>query len=374
MNIEKTALNLTQDLIRIPSESSKHTQTDADHPENKVTEFLASFCLTRSIDFELQEVKSGRNNFIAYFPKKNAPKLLIMAHADTVSASGMTKGFSGDIRDEKIWGRGACDDKGPLAAALSTLAGLQQQNTKLAYDVTFAATVDEECSMAGAAALAAKFDRWDLCIGLEPTELKIINAHKGVHRCKIITKGVACHSSAPENGHNAIIDMHAIMTDLQVLSLRIKRQQNPILGHPSLSITQILGGSSINIIPDYCEISIDTRLLPEQDPKQYTMQLEQLVEGRGEIIDLFWVSGIETDMSHKPIERLQNTISQCGYSPTPQTASYATDCSQLHRKGPCIVWGPGSISQAHHKDEYIEIAQIKDACRILQLYLSTEHK
>ncbi len=127
-----------------------------------------------------------------------------MAHSDTVSAEGMSKGFSGEIKENAIWGRGACDDKGPLAVALSTLAGLQQQNIKLAYDVTFAATVDEECTMAGAAALANTFGPWDLCIGLEPTELRLINAHKGVHRCKISTRGRAVHSSAPEQGQNAI--------------------------------------------------------------------------------------------------------------------------------------------------------------------------
>nr|MBF0220618.1 M20 family metallopeptidase [Desulfobulbaceae bacterium] len=373
MNIEKTAISLTQDLVRIPSESSNHTESDPKHPENKVNEYLASFCITRAIDFELQEVTAGRNNFIAYFPKKNAPKLLITAHADTVSASGMTKAFSGDIADDKIWGRGACDDKGPLAAALSTLAGLQQQNRKLAYDVTFAATVDEECSMAGAAALATKLDPWDLCIGLEPTELTIINAHKGIHRCKISTRGVAAHSSTPDRGRNAIIEMHAIIADLQVLGLRIKRQHNSVLGEASLAITQIKGGSSVNIIPDYCQISVDTRLLPEQDPKQYTMQLEQLVGGRGEIKDIFYAGGIETDINHKPISRLQNAIAQCGYNPTPQAASYATDCSKLIKKGPCLVWGPGSISHAHQNDEHIEITQIKDACRILQMYLSAEH-
>jgi acetylornithine deacetylase len=370
MNIAQAAIILTQDLIKIPSESSNHTQTEATHPESKVNEFLASFCITRGVDFELQEASPGRNNFVAHFPKKNAPKLLIMAHSDTVSAKGMAKGFSAEIKDEKIWGRGACDDKGPLAAALCTLTGLQQQNIKLAYDVTFAATVDEECSMAGSAALATKYTAWDLCIGLEPTELRLINAHKGVHRCKITTKGLASHSSSPEQGRNAILGMHAIINDLQVLEFRLKRQRDSELGKASLAITQIQGGSSINVIPDHCEISIDTRLLPLQDPELYTKQLEQIVGMRGTVEPLFIARGIQTDIEQEHIKKLQHAVSQCGYSSEAGVVSYATDCSQLVNKGPCIVWGPGSIAQAHQQDEYIEIAQIKDACRILQMFLS----
>jgi len=370
MDIAQTAINLTRDLVKIPSESSNPTATEAMHPETKVNEFLTSFCFTRGVDFELQEVAAGRNNFIAHFPKKNAPKLLIMAHSDTVSAPNMVKGFSGEIKEEKIWGRGACDDKGPLAAALCTLTGLHQQNIKIAYDVTFAATVDEECTMAGSAALAAKYKTWDLCIGLEPTELKLITAHKGVHRCKISTKGLACHSSSPEHGRNAILEMHALINDLQVLEFRLKRQKSTELGRASMAITQIQGGSSINIIPDHCEISIDTRLLPSQDPELYTKQLEQLIGMRGKVEPLFIARGMQTNIEQKYIKRLQHAVSQCGYSSDPESVSYATDCSQLVTRGPCIVWGPGSIAQAHQQDEYIEIAQIKDACRILEMFLT----
>ena len=108
------------------------------------------------------------------------------------------------------------------------------------------------------------------------------------------------------------------------------------------------------------------------DPDLYTKQLEQLVGIRGEVETLFIARGIQTEVEHEPVKKLQEAIAQCGYSPSPETASYATDCSQLINKGPCVVWGPGSITHAHQLDEHIEIAQIKDACRILQMFLSSK--
>lgn len=372
MNIDQAAITLAQQLVQIPSESSHQTQSDLVASEKRVNEHLASFCITRGVNFELQEVTPGRNNFIAHFPRKNAPKLLILAHSDTVSAKGMSKGFAGAITDNRLIGRGACDDKGPLAAALATLTGLHREKTQLAYDVTFAATIDEECSMAGSAALAKSPSTWDLIIGLEPTELKLINAHKGIHRCTITTKGLAAHSSEPKHGRNAILAMHAIINDLQVLEFRLKRQQDTVLGRASLAITQIQGGTSANIIPDHCQITVDTRLLPSQDLDLYAKQLQKVVGLQGDLETVFMARGIQTDIDQQYISKLQHAIDSCGHDPKPGVASYATDCSQLTHKGPCIVWGPGSISQAHQLNEYIDLGQIKDACRILHMFFTSK--
>ena len=360
---------LLQELIRIPSESSDQTQTSAANPEQALVSHLTGLCASLGVIHEVQEVRPGRPNFIVRFPTPGAPRLLIVAHLDTVSASGMEDPFSGRIRDEKIYGRGACDDKGPLAAALSTLLQLHRQQKRLRCDVTFAATVDEECSLAGAAVLKQKISSWDLCLCLEPTSLKIIKAHKGVYRCRITARGKAVHSSTPKLGHNAILGMVEIINDLQLFGYRLGRHKNPELGRASLAITQIKGGTSINTIPDRCEISVDIRLLPEHHPPMVANAIRQLVGHRGTVEDLFVAHGLQTDMDKPLIRCFQETLEAAGLPADGVTASYATDCSQLQDSGPCIIWGPGHIEHAHQQDEHIELAQIKKACQLLVAFL-----
>ncbi len=368
IDVEQT-ISLIQELIRIPSESSGQTETAAACPEKALVTHLAGLCSTLGITHEVQEVKPGRENFIAHFPTPGAPRLLIVAHLDTVSAAGMAGPFLGIISDERIWGRGACDDKGPLATALSTLLQLHEQHQQLRYDVTFAATVDEECSLAGAAALKRQIAAWDLCLCLEPTNLKIVKAHKGVYRCLITALGKAVHSSTPELGENAIIGMIEVIHDLQIFGYRLSRKKNPDLGKATLAITQIKGGTSINTIPDRCEISVDIRLLPEHHPPLVGSAIQQLIGTRGTVDDLFIARGMQTDMDNPLIREFQQALRATGHPEEAVTAGYATDCSELHDNGPCIIWGPGDISQAHQLDEHIEISQIEAACEVLAAFL-----
>lgn len=364
---------LTQALIRIPSESSGQTATAADCPEQALVAHLAGLCAPRGLAWEVQEVRPGRENFIVHLPNPGAPRLLIVAHLDTVSAAGMDAPFLGQLSEGKIWGRGACDDKGPLATALSALLQLHDQGQPLRFDVTFAATVDEECSLAGAAALKRKIPAWDLCLCLEPTGLKIVKAHKGVYRCRISTRGKAVHSSAPELGQNAIIGMVEVIHDLQLFGFRLSRRKNPELGKATLAITQIKGGTSINTIPDHCQISVDIRLLPEHHPPLVGNAIRQLLGHRGTVDDLFTARGMQTDMDQPLIREFQQALQAAGHSGEAVTAGYATDCSELLDNGPCIIWGPGHIDHAHQRDEHIEVSQLQEAGQVLAAFLGGTH-
>lgn len=366
------AVALIQKLIRIPSESSGQTETDGACPERALATYLAGLCAAQGVSHEVREVRPGRPNFIARFPRPGAPRVLIVGHLDTVSAAGMDEPFSGVVREEKIWGRGACDDKGPLATALSTLLQLYGQGRELRYEVIFAATIDEECSLAGAAALREWIGSWDLCLCLEPTGLKVVKAHKGVYRCRITAHGKAVHSSAPELGHNAILTMMAIIKDLQLFEFRFTRHKNPELGKGSLAVTLIRGGTSINIIPDHCEISVDIRLLPEHFPPMVANAIRQMVGQRGMVEDLFVARGMQTEMDSPLIREFQETLRSGGYPEEGEVAGYATDCSELQDGGPCIIWGPGHIAEAHQLTEHIEIEQVKSAAWILEAFLCQE--
>ncbi len=368
--IIQQAIATTRDLIQIPSESSSHTETSASSPEAGIVQYLHNVCVVENIKWMVQEALPGRYNFICRFPKSDAPKLLLLAHMDTVSALGMQTPFAASLEDNRILGRGACDDKGPLATAFSTLTGLTKQKVPLNYDVTLVGTVDEECSMSGAAMFAKIGESYDLCIALEPTGLQLINAHKGVYRFQVTTKGAAAHSSTPELGDNAIVKMQSIMGDLLEYGEKIGRQTDPELGNATLALTQVNGGTVINIIPDNCTLSVDIRLLPIQGPKETGDELKKLIGDRGSIRKIFAAKAIHSSLEEKQIQKFLQSIKQTGFSDQPTTASYATDCSKLTNKGPGIVWGPGYIDQAHKLDEYIEISQIEGACKILSHFLA----
>jgi len=363
-------VSLTRQLISIPSESSNQTRTDPAAPEKDMVALLNTLCREHGLVTEEQEALPGRNNVIIRFPRPGLPHLLITAHMDTVSAHGMDNPFDGIVADGQIHGRGACDDKGPMAAALAALLMLHNQKKPLDYDITFAASVDEECTMAGATRLAELVPNWDLCLALEPTNLRVIKAHKGVYRFLVKTSGRAAHSSTPDQGVNALHAMLPIIADLQRYDEELRRTLDPEMGGSFLSFTQLQAGSSLNIIPDACSLGVDVRTLPEIDPRQVVNDVQQIVGDRGVIEEAYLGGGIRTDMSLPLIRAFQACNVACGGGIDAITAPFATDCSKLTGKGPCIVWGPGDIAQAHKQEEYIDIDQLETACRVLQRFLA----
>jgi acetylornithine deacetylase/succinyl-diaminopimelate desuccinylase family protein len=368
--LTSVAINLTRELVLLPSESSGAVASVSRHPEQEVAARLVAFCKWHGLDAQLWPALEERSNVLVRIPRKGAPRVLLAAHMDTVSGKGMKEPFSGELREGKIWGRGACDDKGPLACAVATVAVLAAARREFFCDLTLAATVDEECTLAGAAALARETgDDFDLIIAFEPTGQRIVRAHKGDYRVRITTAGKAVHSSMPEQGINAITKMFELLAGLEELAEEFRQQPETDLGKPTLAVTTISGGSSGNIIPDRCEATVDIRLLPEMDIAQVAGRVERIVGDRGTVEVLFAGRGIRTAMENSAIRRLQECIRQHGGDPSPIIATYATDCSQLQDRGDCIVWGPGDVRYAHHVDEHIEISEIDSCCRILAAFL-----
>lgn len=363
-------LTLARALVRIPSESSDPIATDPTGPERQVVAYLAGVCREVGIEHRTSQVLPGRENLVIRLPNPGAPRLLIAAHLDTVSGRGMAQPFAGELREGCLWGRGACDDKGPLAAGLAAILDLHGLGIKPAFDVTFVGTVDEECTLAGAEQLAREIDGFDLCLALEPTDLKVINAHKGVYRCRVITRGKAVHSSHPEKGDNAILRLLPILADLQAFGAELAEKSHPRLGPATLAITKIQGGATLNMIPDSCEAVVDIRLLPEMTVAATGARIQALLAGRGEMDELFAGEGINTAMDNPLIDQFMTAIRAAGVEPGPITAAFATDCSRLHHLGPCLVWGPGDIAQAHQISEHIPVSQLLRATEILKIFLT----
>ncbi len=174
--------------------------------------------------------------------------------------------FEPRIDRGRLYGRGSCDVKGSMAAMLTAFARLVRERPTGSANVLLAFTVDEEFTHTGSSRLAEMDHKADLAIVAEPTSLNLVDCHKGALRWKIRTRGVACHSSTPHLGQNAIYRMRRVLEALETYADSLSESTpDPVLGPPSLSVGRIEGGQSVNVVPDWCEIEIDRRLIPGED-------------------------------------------------------------------------------------------------------------
>lgn len=364
------AARLTQELVRIPSESSTPTRTAAE-PERAMANALAARLAQAGLAARTWEAAPGRWNLDARLPRPGAPRLLLAGHLDTVSAQGMHDPFAGDLSGGEILGRGACDDKGPLAAAGTALALLIAEGRASAYDVTLLGTADEEAGMAGARAWAAEGSEQDLIIALEPTALRPVVAHKGVFRCALHAAGTACHSSCPERGSNAIVGMLGALAAVESLARELAMRHDPLLGAPTMTITGISGGTAINLVPDGCRAQFDIRLVPETDPAWVAGRIRELVGPLIRVEEIFSAPALARGGDrHGLAQRLRQALRTHGADDGETVAPWCSDASYLQGRGPCLVWGPGRIEHAHTVDERIAVGELDQAVDILRTFLT----
>ena len=377
-------LTLLQDLIAIPSVNPMgNTFSGPQYLEHKLTEWLVDFFQRLGVSCEVQDVADGRCNVIARLDIGPAfPTIMLEAHQDTVPVDGMTiEPFAPLVKNGRVYGRGACDVKGGMAAMLSAFARIVREDTNANTNVIISCTCDEEFTAKGARHLAqqwscdqdTKSSRPDFCIVAEPTDLNVIVAHRGVVRWKIQTHGRACHSSRPQDGHSAIYDMAHMITALEKYAdiLQNHSEPHPLCGSPSLSIGKITGGTSVNIVPDLCEIEIDRRSIPGECSTKLLEEMEQFLRSETSVDFTFlppWIDSpsLADDLNLELADKLLNTINSIVAQPrAKQGAWYGTDASTFAAAGvPAVVFGPGSIAQAHTADEWIEIDQLRLASEI----------
>jgi len=363
---------LLSDLVAIPSVNPMGRKLSGPGIlEGGMSDYLERWFLDLGVAVERREVAPGRSNVIArYDAPGGRRKVLFDAHQDTVPADGMTiPPFTPEVRDGKLYGRGSCDIKGGMAAMLTAFARLVRERPSGSAGVIMACTVDEEFTHIGSSDLAGSDHGADLAIVAEPTMLDIVDAHKGAVRWKIRTRGVACHSSTPELGDNAIYRMAGVVSGLaEYARILAGSDANPRLGPPSLSVGRIEGGVSVNVVPDWCEVEIDRRLNGLEAAGDGQAEVERFLRLR-----LGHLDGVEflrpfvrmpallptVDSPYLPA--LKDAIARVGgRDPQVLGVPYGTDAGPLGEAGlPCFVFGPGDIAQAHTKDEWIGLDQLR---------------
>src|SRR5947209_1901714 len=252
---------LLQDLVRLPSVNPMGRAVTGDiFYEHRVTAYLERFFIDLGVPYKRSPVAPLRDNIVARFESPGAKQtLLFEVHQDTVPVDGMTVDpFAGEVRDGKLFGRGACDVKGGMTAMLAAFARLVRDKPAGAANVLLACTVDEEHTFLGVQELMKGGVRADFAVVAEPTRLQVVDAHKGVVRGKVGTEGRACHSSRPDQGVNAVYRMGHVLPVVEEYAGRLMQSSShPRLGPPTLSVGRIDGGVSVNTVPDGCAIELD---------------------------------------------------------------------------------------------------------------------
>lgn len=353
---------LLQELIQIPSLNPDHASPQQAElaGEQRMADFLKIWLEGIGARVTLEQIEPGRPNLIARFaPMDGRPRILLGPHMDTVGIDNMTiPPFSGEIRDGKIWGRGASDTKGPMAAMLMGLKNNQAILNDLPVAVDFVAFMGEEASQYGSKHFAKHHAaEYAFAVVGEPTSMQVVHTTKGSLWAHLSASGISAHSSQPEKGENAILKLSRALLDLQeYLAPKLAAFTDEILGHSTMNIGVISGGLAPNIVPNSASAQIDIRQTPSLYCAGGALQLLREVIAELRLpIDLTYAHEnppMETDTETPYIKKLLATSPITGLAGAP----WFSDAAHLSAAGiPSICIGPGSIAQAHTKDEFIEI-------------------
>lgn len=353
--------------------------------EGRLTDHLMAYFRELGVPHQKIEVAPGRANVLARFEAPAGRRTVLLdAHQDTVPVDGMTiEPFVPLVKEGRLYGRGACDVKGGMAAMLAAFTRLVRERPAKASNVVLSCTCDEESTSLGVNDLTRLWtdparggsllsQRPDVAIVAEPTQLDIVVAHRGATRWKIKTTGRACHSSAPENGINAIYRMAKVVAALEAYAARLPRlvAAHPLCGPATLSVGRIEGGISVNTVPDWCTVEIDRRVVPGEDGwhvmDDVRAWLREQVEFPVEFLPP-WIVGMSLPDDHNgPLaDELLERIGPLAGPRRKIGVPYGTHASRIAAGGvPAVVFGPGDIAQAHTIDEWIEIEQLRLATEV----------
>jgi len=366
---KKSSVELLRKLIRIIT-------TNPPAEEIRLARYVADFLRKCGLKTELLPFGDKRANVAARIKGTGEmPSLIYSAHFDTVPVGKIPwefDPFSGVVHENRIYGRGAADMKGGMAAMMKAAQILAQSKVSLKGDLILAFTSGETSDLVGAWKLirAKKLvDAGAVLVG-EPTELNVYTAEKGALWLKTTTYGKTAHGSMQEYGENAILNMIEFLSKIKDFNFGVK--PHPLLGRPTLSIGKISGGVLINIVPDLCEALLDVRYLPEQDPKELFSSLKEIGKPKVKMEIIGDPKPpVETDPNSpfaktalEVVDKITGQKHQIGGAP------YFTDAAVLANelKIPAVIIGPAKTWMTHQPNEYVEISNFLNAIKIYILF------
>ena len=373
---------LAAELVRIPSHPRVPRQEEA------VAQHLAAWLRGHGVAVELVEVAPGRPNLLATVGNRaaDASHLLFCGHTDTVplNAGDPGHGFSGEVRDGRLLGRGAVDMKGPLAAMAAALVAVDGALDELGAGALLAAVVDEEMESLGAEALVRSGLRADAAVVGEPTGNRVALGHRGLEWLAIDFHGRAAHGGALERGVNAIVAASRLVALAeQRLAPVFASRRHPLLGPPTLNFGTIHGGDQPSTVAASCTLTLDRRSLPGESYAAIVGELEALLAEvehamPGLRTTLRRLEGGMATLEHVALETAaDHLLARAAFAArrfvlgdadddVPVAFPAWTDGALLATFAgiPTIVLGPGDLADAHSPRESIAVAELEQGAGI----------
>jgi acetylornithine deacetylase len=344
--------------------------------EGEIARYIAEWLERAGLEVELQESVTGRPNVVGIARGTGGGKtLLLNGHMDTVGVAGMTDGHQPRIEGGRLYGRGAYDMKGGIAACMLGIVEAKKQ--RLRGDVIFTGVIDEEYASLGTMDLAKRY-RADAAIVAEFTELQLILAHRGCVWLEVETIGKAAHGSRPDLGVDAIVKMGKVLTEMEKLDLRLRANPtHPMLGSGSLHASLIQGGQELSSYPERCLLSVERRTLPGETPEAVEGELRTIVENLHHS-DSAFAGVVRRGIDRAPLEtRADADIVQAIQAasvklldrPSPVAGvPFWTDAAVLSAAGiPSVLFGPSGTG-AHAVEEWVDLTSVRTCAEI---YLET---
>jgi acetylornithine deacetylase len=374
------AISLLRELVAI--DSVNPSLVPGAKGEGAIAEVVAQHLRRIGLDVEIQDVAPGRPNVVAVLEGRGAGRsLMLCGHVDTVGVEGMAAPFDPVERDGRLYGRGAQDMKGGVAAMIDAARVIAAEGLP-AGRLIIAAVVDEEYESLGADALVARW-RADAAVVTEPTDMQIAIGHKGFAWFEVETRGRAAHGSRPREGRDAIMRMGRVLSELERIDRALQAAPpHPLMGTASLHASIIGGGRELSSYPDRCTLKLERRTVTGETDACVRAEMEGMLERlraadaefEGSMTPLFSRPSYEVPVAHELPRALLSALHSLPDSakqslpdrerPQPDKhhdfvgMSFWTDAAVLGSAGiPSVLFGPGGAG-LHSVEEYVEVRDV----------------
>ncbi len=373
---QKETLALLKKLVSVNS-----VNPDMKGPgEGEIAEVVYEEMNRMGVRVRRQRVAKDRFNIIGTLRGEGGGRnLTLNGHLDTVGVENMTlPPFRPVVKEGCLYGRGACDMKGPVAAMIAAARAILEAGVRLRGDLVLTFVVDEEYMSRGMEQLV-RWVRADSAIVGEPTGLEVGVAHKGFVWLEAKCFGKPVHGSVPEAGIDAIMKMSNFLQGLRKLAESYRLRKHRLLGSPVIHTSMIEGGQDWAVVPGSCTLRFERRTLPGETPSDVVREIESVIGNvaardpsfRGEARLVFHGSPMEIGRDEPIVKSLRKAcVHVVGHEPKLVGMPFWTDAAILTDKAktPSCLFGPGDIHSAHTSDENIEL---KSVYRAAEIYAAT---
>ena len=374
--MEEPVIDLLRDLVAIDSVNPSLVPGAAG--EAQIAAVVADRLRQIGLDVHVSEVAPGRPNVVGVLEGRAAGRtLMFCGHVDTVGVEGMASPFDPEIRSGRLYGRGAQDMKGGVAAMIDAARMAVERGFEKGR-LIIAAVVDEEFASIGADAIATSWSA-DGAVVTEPTDLQVAIGHKGFAWIDVETLGRAAHGSRPKDGRDAILRMGRVLQRLESLDRDLQaRTPHPVMGTGSLHASIVNGGRELSSYPDRCQLQMERRTIPGETGTLAEAEVVRILQELTREDPEFEATArltfarppYELDASHPLVECLIGAARRAGCGTGTIGMSFWTDAAVLASAGiPSVLFGPGGAG-LHSVQEYVTVSDViscRDALALLAL-------